>query len=213
MGLQHSDQVGGARPPPAVRFRPGGAASAPLRPRATTTTLGSRRSEPTLYCIIRELWSKRRLVTDFPDTSDRCLSRLLSAGPRPRASRAASGASSAEAGPRWGGKETEHTIHVQQPSGKSFLGDALAPCLALESSWKAQTRVFCQNRGVSPVLSRRHEPKTLTSTAPQMFWSVSSTPPSARPAVGRTGWPTGSRWWVFQQHSLETCHSALQVGL
>ena len=105
-------------------LRPGGAATAPFRPGTTTTILGSRRPEQSIIAIYCAERVKSRPGTDLPDTYGRCLSRLLSAGPRPRASRAASRASSAEAGPRWGGAETKHGVQIEQSFGGSFLGDA-----------------------------------------------------------------------------------------
>ena len=169
-----------------MRFGPGGAATAPLRPGATTTALTSRRPEPTYIALYAQLGPKSRLVVDIPDTSDKCLSRLLGVRPRPRTAGAAPGASSAEAGPRWGGAETKHTVQVQQPSGKSSARGALAPCLALESSWKAQTRVFCPDRGVSHDCSRPRQTKTLAlGLASNILVSISA-PPAARSAAGRT---------------------------
>ena len=162
-------------------LRPGGAATAPLRPGTTTTILGSRRPEQSIIAIYCAERVKSRPDTDFPDTSDRCLSRLLSAGPRPRASRAGPGSPSAEAGPRWGGAETKHAIHVQQQFRRSSARGALTPCLALESSWKAQTRVFGPSRGVSRNRSRPRRTKT-PALATQQNLIISSAPPSARPA-------------------------------
>ena len=104
---------------------------------------------------------KSRLVVDSPDASGGCLSRLLGVCPRLSASRAASGESSGGSGPRWGGAETKHGVQVEESFGKSFRGDALAPCLALEGCWKAQTRVFGRHRGVSRNRSRPHWTKTL----------------------------------------------------
>ena len=155
----------------AGRSEPGEAATAPFSQEVTTTTLGSRRSEPVYYSCIQHNRPKRRPDAASPDAYGRCLSCLLGVRPRLGASRAASGASSGGGGPRWGGKETEHGVQVEQSMGRSSARGALTPCLALESSWRAQTRVFGPSRGVSPVLSRRYSTKTLALTAPQMLWS------------------------------------------
>ena len=168
-----------------MRFGPGGAATAPPRPGATTTVQTSRRPEELIIAIIRRTRSKSRPGTDLPDTSDRCLSRLLSTGPRLGAAGTASGESSARSSPRWGGAETKHGVQVEEPPGKSFRGGALAPCLALESSWKAQTRVFGRHRGVSRNRSDRAGRSTYNDWC-RRFSPVSSAPPSARP-VGLVG--------------------------
>ena len=144
-------QVGGARPPPASRgrFGPREATTVPLSREATSTVRTPGRPEEHCIALYARLRPKSRLVTDIPDTYERCLSWLLGVCPRPRTAGTASEASSAEAGPRWGGAETKHGVHVQQPSGKFFLGGALTQYLALDRSWVALDRVFHQHRGVS----------------------------------------------------------------
>ena len=59
----------------------------------------------------------------------------------------------------WGGDKARISDRVA--FWGSFSGGALAPRLALESSWRAQTRVFGRHRGVSHDSFRRHRPKTL----------------------------------------------------
>ena len=171
-----------ARSPPASRGRSGlrGATNVPLSREATRTVLASRRSDSANIALYAKLRPKRRPDADSRDTYGRCLSRLLSVRRRLGASRAAPGRSSAEVGPRWGGAETKHGVQVEEPPGKSFRGGALAPCLALESSWKAQTRVFGRHRGVSRNRSDRAGRSTYNDWC-RRFSPVSSAPPSARP--------------------------------
>ena len=59
----------------------------------------------------------------------------------------------------WGGDKARISDRVA--FWRSFSGGALAPRLALESNWRAQTRVFGRHRGVSHDSFRRHRPKTL----------------------------------------------------
>ena len=145
--------------------------------------------------------TKSRLVTDFPDTPDRCLPRPLSTSPRLGASRAASGASSAEAGPRWGGAETKHTVQVQQSFGRSSARSARTRHLALDCSRDALDRVFHRHRGVSRNRSRPRWTKTLALRLTESHHIVSTTICAASAPVGleHHRW----RWWVSQVYSLE----------
>ena len=68
-GSNIGDSVCGARSPPAVRSGPREAATAPFRPRATTTVLGSRRPSSAYYCCICRTMTKK--------TTCRGLSRYL----------------------------------------------------------------------------------------------------------------------------------------
>ena len=159
-------QVGGARPPPAVpgAFGPGGAATAPLSRKVTRTVRTPRRPNSTILLLYGKSVPKSRPDADSPDAYGRCLSRLLSAGPRPRTAGAGPGPSSAEAGPRWSGQESEHRYQMEEQFWRSFSGDALTRHLALDCGWKALGRVFCQSRGVSRNRSRPHWTKTDTGS-------------------------------------------------
>ena len=149
-------QVGGARSPPASRgrFGPREATTVPLSREATSTVRTPRRPNQHCVALYAKPWPKSRLVTDFPDTPGGCLSCLLGVRPRAGTAGVAAGRSSGGSGPRWGGAETKHGVQVEEPSGRSSAGDALAPRLALESSWKALGRVFHRHRGVSHSRSR-----------------------------------------------------------
>ena len=117
------------------------AATVPLRRGTTTTIQTPRRPEELIIAIIRRTRSKSRPGTDLPDTSDRCLSRLLSTGPRLGAAGTASGESSARSSPRWGGAETKHGVQVEQSFSKSSA-EALQHDISFQRAGRSPSRAY-----------------------------------------------------------------------
>ena len=152
---------GGRSAPPAGRFGLREATTAPFSQEVTTTMPRPGRPEPVYYCIISAEQAEKTtchrlsrrfrwvsVLTSRSPSSARSLRRgLLAFLCRKQSSLG------------WGGDKAHHSCTTAVP--KVFLGDALAPRLALESSWKAPARVFSQHRGVSHDSSRPHWTKHL----------------------------------------------------